>query len=139
MIHCICQCFIIRQVFKGFMEGETNFAPTYKYDLFCDDYDSSEKQRCPAWTDRVLWRKRPLPRAPGEVSLHPYPPPPVPHSLPSPLGPSSPSLIQRGLAGQCGFRFPEPQMRLLKPFPFLHSIALSPCSFLPPLPSSSAD
>lgn len=54
------------QVFKGFEEGPTNFAPTYKYDLFCDDYDTSEKNRTPAWTDRVLWRRRPLPRTKGK-------------------------------------------------------------------------
>ena len=55
------------QVFKGFIEGDTNFAPTYKYDLFCNDYDTSEKNRVPAWTDRVLWRRKPLPRGPGEL------------------------------------------------------------------------
>nr|XP_022328766.1 synaptojanin-1-like isoform X2 [Crassostrea virginica] len=47
-------------VFKGYSEGPTDFAPTYKYDLFCNDYDSSEKCRCPAWTDRVLMRRKPL-------------------------------------------------------------------------------
>ncbi|KAK9298222.1 hypothetical protein QLX08_008380 [Tetragonisca angustula] len=45
-------------VFKNFLEGPITFAPTYKYDLFSDDYDTSEKCRQPAWTDRVLWKRR---------------------------------------------------------------------------------
>ncbi|XP_047296992.1 synaptojanin-1 isoform X5 [Homo sapiens] len=49
------------QVFRGFLEGKVTFAPTYKYDLFSDDYDTSEKCRTPAWTDRVLWRRRKWP------------------------------------------------------------------------------
>ena len=52
------------QVFAGFNEGPVDFAPTYKYDLFSDDYDTSEKKRIPAWTDRVLWRRKPLPKHP---------------------------------------------------------------------------
>ncbi|XP_033108886.1 synaptojanin-1-like [Anneissia japonica] len=49
------------KVFQGFAEGDIQFAPTYKYDLFSDDYDTSEKNRTPAWTDRVLWNRRRLP------------------------------------------------------------------------------
>ncbi|CAL9685440.1 unnamed protein product [Knipowitschia caucasica] len=45
-------------VFKEFIEGELDFAPTYKYDLFSEDYDTSEKCRTPAWTDRILWKRR---------------------------------------------------------------------------------
>jgi len=37
-----------------------NFAPTYKYDVFCDDYDTSEKARVPSWTDRCLWKRNKL-------------------------------------------------------------------------------
>ncbi|CAH1403112.1 unnamed protein product [Nezara viridula] len=44
--------------FHNYNEGEITFPPTYKYDLFSDDYDTSEKCRAPAWTDRVLWKRR---------------------------------------------------------------------------------
>lgn len=46
------------QTFKSYIEGDINFAPTYKYDVNSNDYDSSEKCRVPAYTDRVLFKKR---------------------------------------------------------------------------------
>lgn len=48
----------LNNVFHNYEEGKITFPPTYKYDLFSDDYDTSEKARAPAWTDRVLWKRR---------------------------------------------------------------------------------
>ncbi|NXK85364.1 INP5K phosphatase, partial [Formicarius rufipectus] len=45
---------------KEFLEGPLQFKPTYKFDLYSDEYDTSEKKRKPAWTDRILWRVKNL-------------------------------------------------------------------------------
>ncbi|CAH0554929.1 unnamed protein product [Brassicogethes aeneus] len=44
--------------FVGFQEGEITFQPTYKFDVNSNIYDTSEKARPPAWTDRILWKGR---------------------------------------------------------------------------------
>lgn len=42
--------------FAGYQEGPLLFRPTYRYDLGTDTYDTSEKMRIPAWTDRILYQ-----------------------------------------------------------------------------------
>ncbi|CAL8080155.1 unnamed protein product [Calicophoron daubneyi] len=43
------------RAFAQFCEGRIKFPPTYKFDLNSQTYDSSEKQRVPSYTDRILF------------------------------------------------------------------------------------
>ncbi|PKS06412.1 hypothetical protein jhhlp_007160 [Lomentospora prolificans] len=40
--------------FPYYSESKITFMPTYRYDIGTDDWDTSEKARIPAWTDRIL-------------------------------------------------------------------------------------
>ncbi|KAG0175793.1 inositol polyphosphate 5-phosphatase [Apophysomyces sp. BC1021] len=48
------------RVFPKYEEGPITFLPTYKYDNGTDIYDTSEKQRVPGWTDRIIFKGRSL-------------------------------------------------------------------------------
>lgn len=47
---------VVGNCFNYYREGRVKFLPTYKYDIGKDDFDSSDKQRIPAWTDRIVWK-----------------------------------------------------------------------------------
>ncbi|XP_053551542.1 phosphatidylinositol polyphosphate 5-phosphatase type IV isoform X2 [Bombina bombina] len=55
-------------IFKGFEEAEIQFLPTYKFDIGCDAYDSTTKQRTPSYTDRVLYKSRNR----GDIKVNKY-------------------------------------------------------------------
>jgi phosphatidylinositol-bisphosphatase len=44
------------RAFSQFNEGKITFLPTFKFDKGTQNYDTSHKQRVPAWTDRILFR-----------------------------------------------------------------------------------
>ncbi|KAI9217856.1 hypothetical protein BC828DRAFT_408119 [Blastocladiella britannica] len=46
------------RTFVGFEEAPIAFLPTYKFNNGSNTYDTSEKNRIPAWCDRILWRTR---------------------------------------------------------------------------------
>lgn len=61
------------QAFPGFAEGKITFPPTFKFDKDTQDYDTSHKQRIPAWTDRILFKPfgvRVLEYSSGEDATH---------------------------------------------------------------------
>ena len=61
------------RVLQDFDEGTIEHAPTYKYDVgSLDTFDSSEKARAPAWTDRVLWLSSDVDRV-RQLSLRSHP------------------------------------------------------------------
>lgn len=45
-------------IFREFEEGPITFPPTYKYDPGTQRFDTSHKQRAPAYTDRILFKSK---------------------------------------------------------------------------------
>jgi hypothetical protein len=44
------------ECFVGFKEKPIEFAPTYKFDINSNNYDTSAKKRVPSWCDRILYK-----------------------------------------------------------------------------------
>ncbi|KAL3765762.1 hypothetical protein ACHAW5_005295 [Stephanodiscus triporus] len=51
----LLQTIALGQAFSNFNEGEITFLPTFKFDKGTSNYDTSHKQRVPAWTDRIVF------------------------------------------------------------------------------------
>lgn len=46
------------KIFSGFSEGFLDFAPTFKFNAGSSEYDTSQKNRIPSWTDRIIYKSR---------------------------------------------------------------------------------
>ena len=44
-------------LWSRYAEPGIAFAPSYRYNIGTDEFDSSEKQRVPSWCDRIIWRR----------------------------------------------------------------------------------
>eukprot|EP00051_Salpingoeca_urceolata_P016028 m.210977 g.210977 ORF g.210977 m.210977 type:complete len:1408 (+) comp18570_c2_seq2:346-4569(+) len=49
---------LAKSCFAGYREAPIHFAPTYKYQINSDNWDTTEAKRSPSYTDRVLYRTR---------------------------------------------------------------------------------
>ncbi|KAA1089362.1 hypothetical protein PGT21_015447 [Puccinia graminis f. sp. tritici] len=56
------------KAFHQFQEGSIEFKPTYKFDVGTNNFDTSEKQRIPAYTDRILY----LPGRVNDIQIFSY-------------------------------------------------------------------
>ncbi|XP_053607651.1 inositol polyphosphate 5-phosphatase E [Plodia interpunctella] len=54
--------------FRDFREAPITFPPTYKYDPGSQQFDTSSKQRAPAYTDRILFKSRCTPNSASAFS-----------------------------------------------------------------------
>lgn len=57
--------------FKGFCEANITFPPTYKYDPGSQQFDTSSKQRTPAYTDRILYKWKTTRRTSSQLEIPP--------------------------------------------------------------------
>jgi phosphatidylinositol-bisphosphatase len=48
----------LQRAFINYSEAAIDFMPTYKFDPYTDNYDTSEKLRTPSWTDRILYHTK---------------------------------------------------------------------------------
>ncbi|KAF2898796.1 hypothetical protein ILUMI_07381 [Ignelater luminosus] len=67
----LCSVLSDGAAFKGFCEANITFPPTYKYDPGTQNFDTSSKQRTPAYTDRILYKQRAARRLSGLPEVPP--------------------------------------------------------------------
>ncbi|XP_044253459.1 inositol polyphosphate 5-phosphatase E isoform X2 [Tribolium madens] len=67
----LCSVLADGAAFKGFTEAKITFPPTYKYDPGTQNFDTSSKQRTPAYTDRILFKHRAGRRFSGQMETPP--------------------------------------------------------------------
>ncbi|KAK9885426.1 hypothetical protein WA026_010922 [Henosepilachna vigintioctopunctata] len=67
----LCSVLADGAAFRGFTEAKITFPPTYKYDPGTQNFDTSSKQRAPAYTDRILYKQRTTRRLSSAVHIPP--------------------------------------------------------------------